>query len=245
MLLLLASSGLTGCASGAPVEVPRGLDHAPYDQLLQRYVNDRGLVDYARWKASAADLQALRAYTAGFAAGGAPAGGAERSASLINAYNALTLRWILDNYPVRSIKATSNPWGAKRWQVGGRRVSLDEIEHDALRPSIGYQAHAVLVCAARSCPPLWNHAYRAAQLDVQLAARWRAWLARSDLNRFAPDAHQVDLSQIFRWYRDDFDAAPGGLRAVVAKYAPAQYGDFLQSDYRVTYLPYDWSLNEP
>jgi len=240
----LSLSGLTGCVSASPVEVPAGIDHAPYERLLQKYVNDRGLVDYKAWKASAEALQALHEYTAKFASGGPFATGTEKAASLINAYNALTLQWILDSYPVKSIKDTSNPWGAKRHPVGGRVISLDEIEQDTLRPQVGFRTHAVLVCAARSCPPLWNHAYSADKLDEQLDDRMRAWLARNDLNHFVPAEKRVELSKILSWYGKDFEKAEGGLGAVLAKYAPAQYADFLKSDYRLGYASYNWSLNE-
>ncbi|MEI6085293.1 MAG: DUF547 domain-containing protein [Verrucomicrobiota bacterium] len=183
-------------AFGVPVEIPGNLDHAPYERLLQKYVTDRGLVDYKAWQASTEDLQALREYLKQFNRAGPGATGNEKAAGLINAYNALTIHWILDNYPVKSIKDTPNPWGAKRHPIGGRLISLDEIEHDTLRPSVGYRTHAVLVCAARSCPPLWNHAYAADKLDVQLDRAMRRWLARDDLNEFLPSAKKVELSKI-------------------------------------------------
>ena len=163
---------LTVTAHAAPVDVPKGVDHTQYDQLLKKYVSDRGLVDYKAWKASAEDLKALHDYTAKLAGGGPFAAGTEKAASLINTYNALTLQWILENYPTKSIKSTINPWGAKRHTVGGRVVSLDEIEHDTLRPQFGYRVHGTVVCAARSCPPLRNRAFAADKLDEQLGQRW-------------------------------------------------------------------------
>ena len=69
------------------------------------------------------------------------------------------LRWILSGYPIESIWQLKDSFTAKRHDVGGRKVSLDDIEHGTLRPLIGYRAHAVLVCAARSCPPLQRFAY--------------------------------------------------------------------------------------
>lgn len=235
IMLALSLSGLAGCAKGQPVEVPAGVDHAPYERLLQKYVNDRGLVNYQAWKANAEDLKALHDYTAQFAKAGPFATGSEKAASLINAYNALTIQWILEHYPVKSIKSTSNPWGAKRWTIGGRQVSLNEIEHDTLRPQLGYRTHAVLVCAAKSCPPLWNHAYDAGNLDAQLDERMRAWLARDDLNHFAPAEKRMELSKIFSWYGKDFDNLP----AIIARYAPVPCPDC-----RISYQSYNWSLNE-
>jgi hypothetical protein len=250
MIMMIAWIALASlpAAFGEPVDVPHGIDHAPWERLLVKYVDQRGLVDYAGWKKSAPDLKALRDYTAQFAGGqttAAPgwAEGREKTASLINAYNALTIQWILDNYPTPSIRSTRNPFGAKRHQVGGRAASLDEIEHDTLRPLAGYRVHAVLVCAARSCPPLHRHAFDADALEQQLDEAMRVWLAREDLNRFLPEEKRVELSAIFRWFREDFEKA-GGLEKILPKYAPPQHAEFVkQGGYRIGYLPYDWGLN--
>jgi hypothetical protein len=215
----------------APVDVPRGVDHAPYDALLKKYVSEAGLVNYRAWKASADDMKTLRNYTGQFAKAGDAATGDEKVASLINAYNALTIQWILENHPVRSIKDTKNPWGAKRHTVGGRRVSLDEVEHETLRPLVGYRIHAALVCAAKSCPPLRAGAWSAEKLDAQLDDAMRRWLARDDLNHFS--LGRAELSKIFSWYGKDF----GDLPAMLNKYAP------VTGDFEVSFKRYDWSLN--
>ncbi len=219
-------------AVAAPVAVPPGVDPAPLDALLARYVDDRGLVNYRTWKDSAADSAALRDWLAKLTGSGAT--GDDQTSTLINAYNALTIQWILDNYPVPSIKRTANPWSAKRHRVGDRLVSLDEIEHDTLRPQAGYRVHAVLVCAAKSCPPLHQRAFTADGLDAQLDDRFRVWLARADLNSFDPGKARAELSKIFSWYAKDFPELP----AVLRKYAP------VAGDYKVGYKAYNWSLNE-
>lgn len=233
-LLITLLLAVTGCSQAAPVDVPAGLDHATYDRLLKKYVDDRGLLNYAAWKASTEDLQSLRDYTGKFAGNGPYATEDDMAASLINAYNALTIQWILDHYPVKTIKDTSNPWGAKRHLVGGRQVSLDEIEHDTLRPRVGYRIHACLVCAAKSCPPLRNAAFVPENLDAQLDDRMRVWLAREDLNRFTGD--RAEVSKIFSWYGKDFP----DLRAVLAKYAPIE----IPAKLSISYRSYNWSLND-
>ena len=88
------------------IEVPAGIDHSGWTRLLQTYVDDRGLVDYTRWKASEPDRRALRDYLAQFAppAGAHPAEKAQKGAALANAYNAFAISWILDHYPVESIQ---------------------------------------------------------------------------------------------------------------------------------------------
>jgi len=227
------------------VSVPADVPHEPWDILLKKYVNDRGLVAYADWKKNEADLDALDRYLKQFAEKPpTPATGNDAAASLINLYNATTIRWILTNYPTESIMALKDSFTAKSNVVGGSHVSLDDIENNALRPLLGYRAHAVLVCAARSCPPLQRFAYTPLQLNEQIDTAYRAWLSRSDLNRFTPDTKKVEISSIFNWYKSDFDKA-GGVAKILAQYAPQQYHDLLESgNFETIYLPYNWGLND-
>jgi hypothetical protein len=232
-------------SDGGGVLVPANVPHEAWDALLKKYVNDRGLVAYADWKKNQADLQALDDYLKQFAEKPqTPASGNDAAASLINLYNATTIKWILSNYPTESIQALKDSFSAKRHEIGGANVSLDDIENNTLRPFLGYRAHAVLVCAARSCPPLQRFAYTGAQLDQQIDTAYGAWLARDDLNQFLPDKKKVEISSIFNWFKNDFDQT-GGAKQVLVKYAPQQYHDFLAGgDYEISYLPYNWGLND-
>ena len=227
------------------VMVPANVSHEAWDILLKKYVNDRGLIAYADWKKNQTDLQALDGYLKQFAEKPqTSASGNDAAASLINLYNATTVRWILTNYPTESIQALKDSFSGKRHDVAGGKASLDDIENGSLRPLLGYRTHAVLVCAARSCPPLQRFAYTAAQLDQQIDTAYRAWFARGDLNQFSPDKKKVEISSIFNWYKDDFDKT-GGVKQVLVQYAPQQYHDFLAGDnYEISYLPYDWGLND-
>jgi hypothetical protein len=231
--------------AGEPVTVPPGINHDVWDELLAKYVNDSGLAAYADWKANQADLKRLDEYLAQFAETPATAAtGDDEAASLINLYNALTVRTILENYPTDSIQSLAKPFDTKRLKVGGKDVSLNDIEHGALRPLIGYRAHAVLVCAARSCPPLQRFAYRKDKLNAQIDTAYLAWLGRGDLNRFLPNEKKVEISSIFNWFKEDFDKA-GGTKKVLAKHAPENARNFLASgDYEIIYLPYNWGLND-
>ena len=230
---------------GEPVTVPPGVNHDAWDDLLAKYVDDHGLVAYAEWKANRDDLKRLDEYLAEFEETSATsATGDDKAASLINLYNALTVRTILENYPTESIQSLAKPFDAKRLKVGGTDVSLDDIEHGTLRPLIGYRAHAVLVCAARSCPPLQRFAYREDKLDSQIDTAYLAWLGRDDLNRFLTNEKKVEISSIFNWFKEDFDKA-GGTKRVLPKHAPENARNFLASgDYEIIYLPYDWGLND-
>jgi hypothetical protein len=231
--------------TGENVDVPAGINHESFDRLLKEYVNEQGLVNYGAWKQNAVDMSALDEYLRQFAAKTSNAAqGNEKGASLVNAYNGFVLRWILSNYPTESIWQLKDSFSGRRNELGGRKVSLDDVEHGTLRPSIGYRAHSVLVCAARSCPPLQRFAYTADQFDEQDDSAYRAWLSREDLNRFLPNERKVEISSIFKWFKRDFDQA-GGIPKVVGRYAPAPMREFAASgNYEIKYLPYNWGLND-
>ncbi len=169
---------------------------------------------------------------------------AMKAATLVNAYNALMLRWILTNYPTESVQSLKNSFTDKRNEIGGRKVSLDDIEHGTLRPLIVYRAHSVLVCAARSCPPLQRFAYTVDKFEEQDDNAFRAWLAREDLNSFSPNEKKVEISSIFKWFKQDFDKAGVGA-VILGRYAPESVRDFAASrKYDIKYIPYNWGLND-
>ncbi len=232
-------------ATGDNVEVRAGIDHGPFDRLLKKYVNEQGLVNYSAWKQSSGDRAALDDYLKQFAAkADSPAQGNERAASLVNAYNAFVLQWIVQNYPTESIWSLKDSFKAKRHEVGGKSIALNDIENGALRPTIGWRAHGVLVCAARSCPPLQRSAYRTENFEDQDAQAFRAWLSREDLNKFSPAQKRVEISSIFKWFKGDFDKG-GGVPKVLGLFAPQIAREFAASgNYETKYLPYNWGLND-
>ncbi len=246
--LALLLVGLVGTATSAHAlpDVPSGIDHAPLDSLLQKYVDDKGMVDYSRWKANRSDLDALKEYLAQYApTPETPAEGDEEIAALINAYNAFTIEFILDHYPTESIRLLDDPFDGKRHTMGGEKVSVDDIEHEMLRPMIGWKVHAIVVCAARSCPPLLNRAYLPDTWKAQMDERYRTWLAREDLNAFDTGRFRntVEVSRIFRWYSEDY-TGEHSIEAVLRRFGPEQHRDFLAGDFRVTYQSYHWGLND-
>jgi Protein of unknown function, DUF547 len=243
--LLIFAGAIARGQTGESVDIRAGINHDEFDRLLKKYVNEQGLVNYSVWKQNATDLSSLDDYLKQFADKiDNPAQGNEKAASLVNAYNAFVLRWILSNYPTESIQQLKDSFSAKRNDIGGRKVALDDIEHGTLRPLIGYRTHAVLVCAARSCPPLQRFAYAAEKFDEQDDTAYRAWLARDDLNKFLPNEKRVEISSIFKWFKADFDKA-GGLPKILGRYAPQSVGEFAASgNYEIKYLPYNWGLND-
>ncbi|MDA3872639.1 MAG: DUF547 domain-containing protein [Kiritimatiellae bacterium] len=240
-------------APGLPAElpeVPAHIDHEPLDRLLRRYVDDKGLVEYNTWSRSEEDVAALKSYVFQFApVPETPAKDDDLVASLINAYNAFTLEFILDHYPVQSIRLLDKPFDGKRNEIGGQKVSVDMIEHDMLRPLIGWKVHALVVCAARSCPPLHNRAYTAETWEENMRERYRTWLAREDLNDNDPDHGsrnngRLELSKILEWYAEDF-SGDHSVENLLERFGPSDYRSFFQEGgYGIRYKSYDWGLND-
>ncbi len=208
------------------------IDHSAWDGLLKKYVNEQNRVDYARWKS--ADVPALDAYLAAIAA---PWKNPDDKASLINAYNALTVRWVLTHYPIVSIWKTKKPFREARHTVSGKKASLDEIE-TKLRKMGDPRIHSALVCAARSCPPLRREAYVPERLDAQLEDNTIAWLANPALHTFDAKARKAEISMIFKWYKEDFAA----LHDFLAKYAPQH--NWLKPGIKIAHKEYRWGLND-
>jgi len=205
-------------------------DASVWDALLKKYVNEHSRVDYRRWKAEG--TAGIEAYINACAQPGA----APDKADLINAYNALTVTWVLKNYPAESIWRTVRPFTEARHVLRGEKVSLDAIE-TRLRNMGDPRIHGALVCAARSCPPLRREAYTAAGVNAQLDANMRDWLGNQELNQFYPERQEAAVSMIFKWYRGDFNAAAGSVAAFLARYKPGDYKN-------IRFNTYHWGLND-
>lgn len=173
----------------------------------------------------------------------------QQMAYLINAYNALTIKLVIDHYPVKSIKKIgsffSSPWKKKFFSLlGGRIQTLDQIEHDFLRARYkDCRIHATVNCASISCPPLRRQAYNAQHLDQQLDEQMCLWLSDTSRNRFDSKNQIAYLSKIFDWYKSDFESWGGGLEKVLKRHAGETMSDFFASHYQIVFLDYSWDLN--
>ncbi len=222
-------------APQAQSEEDNGLSHQLWNDLLRSYVSSDGRVDYAGMRSEEAKLDKYLAQLKAYPPQ-ADWSKEEEMAFWINAYNAFTIKLILDNYPVKSIRELykGNPWDVKWIKIGNKTYSLNEIENDMLRTRFGdARIHFALNCAAKSCPPLYNRAWEAANLSQMLDARARAFINHPGYNRIKPN--QAELSKIFDWYAGDF----GNLTAFINRYAQTK----LQPEASITFLEYDWALN--
>lgn len=245
--------------------------HARYDALLRTHVVG-GRVDYAALKAAPRELDAYLAELAALS----PAEFAlwpevDRIAFWVNAYNAQTLKAIIDNYPIRarglaalrfpknSIRQIPGVWDERTFMVMGRTLTLDGIEHGILRKEFKEpRVHMALVCASVGCPPLRSEVYRGERLEAQLEDQARAFLADKGKFGLDPDAGRVFLSPIFKWFGGDFVGRWGGaeaygtrtpedravLRFIAGRVSAKERAYLEMGGYALEYLDYDWSLNE-
>lgn len=236
-------------ADSRPVTAPlvEGVvDHSLFDKLLKKYVNEKGLVDYKGLKVEQAVLnQYLSALSKN--PPGASVSQPEQMAYWINAYNAYTIRLILDHYPLQSIKDigskiqipfVTTPWAAKFFSIGGKKMSLDEIEHGILRKKYDDpRIHFALVCASLSCPRLRREAYTAARLNQQLDEQGRDFLNDPTKNKVGKQTAQ--LSKYFDWYKGDWNNNGQSVTKWVNTYAATK----MSGTTPVSFLPYNWQLN--
>jgi hypothetical protein len=211
--------------------------HALWDQLLEKYVSETGSVDYLGIKQ---DRDLLDQYLK-LAKENPVQNSWSKSQKLaywINVYNAATVLLIIENYPVESIRDIQRPWGKKFIKLGEVNYSLNQIEHEIIRPTFKEpRIHFAVVCAAVSCPKLLNTAYLPEILDRQLEAQTRYFINQSGKNEIS--SSHVKISQLFNWYGKDFKKQ-GNIIDFLNRYSEVQ----ISSKARMEFLKYDWSLNE-
>ncbi|MBT8281450.1 MAG: DUF547 domain-containing protein [Muriicola sp.] len=212
------------------------LDHSAWTKLLQENVTKEGFVDYPGFMKKKAELEAYLNYL-GNNEPSARESKSEKLAFYINLYNAATVHLILENYPLKSIKDIDNPWGEKRIRLGSDRVSLSKIEFGILRKMNEPRIHFAINCASYSCPKLMETAFTARGIELQLQQATMGFINDNSKNRISKE--EVQLSPIFKWYRGDFTQ-----NSSLIEYLQPFTRIDLQENTKLSYLPYDWSLNE-
>jgi len=216
------------------VAVPKAFSHAAWNTLAQKHISSTGKVNYKGFKA---DIGAFDAYLKSLADNPIQSSWSrnKKMAYWINAYNAFTIKLIVDNYPVKSITDLEGgkPWDKKWIKLGGKTYSLNNIEHDILRPQYkDARIHFAVNCAAKSCPPVWNKAWTAANLKGQLERSAKSFINNSKYNSVG--GSNAAISKIFEWYAVDF----GNITDYLNKYANTKVADGTA----VTYQEYNWAL---
>jgi hypothetical protein len=255
-----------------PQPVFPDFEEARLTQLLGEYVDGNGLVNYQALQSKRTELDTYVSNLAQL-----PRSTYEewtthqKIAFWINAYNVLTLKVIIDHYPIKgggwlaslrfpqnSIRQIDGAWDGINHTVMGQSVTLDQIEHEILRKQFNEpRIHVALVCAARGCPNLRIEPYVGSRLDDQLQDQTRNFLADSEKFRIDRKAGVVYLSSIFDWFGGDFasryttsefrkvDASLRPVLAFIADHLSEADAQYLRiGTAKVRFLDYDWELNE-
>ncbi len=243
-----------------------------YATVLKDYVDDTGMVNYKQLKAHREKLDTFVTTMSKLD----PSSynrwrEKEKIAFWLNTYNALTLKVIIDNYPIKpsffrsriypknSIRQIPGVWDKMTFNVMGKDLTLEHIEHNVLRKKFDEpRIHVAMVCAALSCPPLLNEPYEGRKLDEQLNNRARRFLGNPDKFKINRENRRVYLSPILKWFADDFVNKYGteehigkqskktsAILNFTADYLEKSDKDYiLAGEFKIKYLKYDWSLNE-
>lgn len=261
--VLLGTTSIIGLAHA---QAPFDHDYSTYATLLTRHASAAG-VDYAGLLARRNELDVVvRQFDAVDGDTFATWSREQQLAFWINAYNVFTVQAVVDHYPIHgswfswyprsSIRQIDGVWDRLTWRAAGRQVTLDQIEHEILRPTFTEpRVHFAINCASISCPPLRHEPYRAAELDEQLEDSARRYLG-------SPEGLQLDgetlrVTSILDWYGDDFvvsyaSLTPGDrpdreraiLGAVVRHGPPAAAALARSGSARLRFVRYNWSLND-
>lgn len=212
------------------------VDYSTWDKLLKKYVDKDGNVDYGNFQS---ELGLLNSYLEQQTKNPVSEYDTNESKLVyyINLYNAATVKLILDNYPISSIKDLKGPWNKQVITIRGKQLSLGDIEHNILRKMDEPRIHFAINCASYSCPKLLNEAFTVEQLEEQLEKTARNFI--NDPNKNILKKEQTKLSQIFKWYKKDFTETMS-LMDYINQYSTIK----MAKDTDIEYTNYDWSLNE-
>lgn len=221
------------------------LTHKEWNTLLNKHVDEAGNVDYKGFKS---EEKALNEYLTVLSKNH-PDNSWKRNDRLafwINAYNAFTVKLIVKNYPVKSIKdlggsiyKVNTPWDIKFIKIGEEVYDLNNIEHGMIRKEFSDpRIHFAVNCASVSCPKLRNEAYVGTTIEQQLEDQAKYFINNKVKNQIK-STKKAKLSKIFRWYKGDFTSSGMSIVEYINQYADVK----LEADAKIEFLDYDWDLN--
>ena len=241
LLLLSCQSSTLGLAGTTPPS------HQIWDQLVKAHVKPDGMVNYQGFIKDKAKLEQYTKLLSENAPDRKTWSKNQQLAYWINAYNAFTVKLIVDNYPVESIRdlgpklkipLIKDVWHYKFFQIGGVDTSLDEIEHSILRKEFDEpRIHFAVNCASVSCPPLLNEAFSAEKIESQLTKVATTFINDPTRNKISSD--KAEISSIFSWFKGDF-TKNGSLIDFLNLYSKVK----IKPSAEISNLDYDWNLNE-
>jgi hypothetical protein len=242
LLALLTLAPLTQIA------VAQGLAADPlasWVTVLQRFVNEHGEVDFQGLATDPGELKAFVNYVGTVSPDSAPSLFPTREAKLayhINAYNALSMYNVIESGIPKSLSGLIKVrfFGLKRFQIGGTSMSLYRYENDVIRPLGDERVHFALNCMSVGCPRLPRMPFLPEKLNDQLEQEARKFFGEPRNLEVLPEKRVVRLSEILKFYKEDFLAHSPTLIAYVNRYV----NEKIPEEYRVEFVDYDWTIND-
>ena len=245
-LLLFAATILLillSCNASSARLMPFG-GYEPLAKVLSQYVDDEGKVNYAALKENSSDLDDFVASIVNtnievFSQN-------EKKAFWINAYNALTLKTVVDKYPVKSIRLINFGlvWKMPK-NVAHGKFSLGDIEHNILRKMGDPRVHFAINCASGGCPKLSQRPFYPETLDQQLNAEAKRFINDKEKVRLDRENNVLYYSAILDWFEEDFLVVEKDILSYIKKYIREEDREYLeQNTVQLKVLDYDWNLNK-
>jgi hypothetical protein len=224
-------------------------DHSKFDQILKKYVDDKGLVDYNRISKNPRFQEYMESLKS------AKTEELSRNGQLafwLNAYNAVTIDKVIKWKPKKSVRETLFPgvWTSTKFftsrdhTVAGKKLSQDDIENEILRRKLNDpRIHFAIVCASSSCPPLARFAFTEENIQAKLEEETRKYINSFRGTRIDYSGNKLYLSKIFDWFAGDFKVKSGSVLEFIKPYLDKKALAFLEQDPKISYIHYDWALN--
>jgi len=169
----------------------------------------------------------------------------DRLAFWLNAYNACVIAGIVERYPkIKSVQEVKGFFDDKRWKVAGQVMSLNEIEKK-VRSFRDPRIHFVLVCGAKSCPPLRPYAMMGDELQRRLEEITKKVVNDERYVQVDAKAKRLRLTRIMSWYQQDFVDKYGSLEKFLLRYLKEpKCAELAAGGYTIEFMSYDWALND-
>lgn len=211
-----------------------------FQELLKRNVSNDGIIDYKSFKNEEEQLNKYLLYLENTDPD-INWSKNKQKAFWVNAYNAYTIKLILKYYPLKSITDITledkNAWKIPFAKIGGKNFTLDFIEHEILRKKFfDPKIHVGVNCASLSCPKLANFIFTEENVNEKLSLLMKMFINDSTRNKIS--SNEIQISEIFKWFREDF-TKNNSLIQYLNKYSDIE----IEPNAKISYLPYNWSLN--
>ncbi len=230
-----------------------------YSSVLHTYIKAEK-VDYAQLKENRANLDSFINQLAGLSKNQLEKMSSnEQLAFWINAYNGITLRSIIDNYPIKSIQDIKGVWKKTKWHVADQELTLDFIEHKILRPTYkDARIHFGVNCASIGCPPLYNEPFTGQTVDSLLDIVASQFVQNQARHQIDFDNNTITTTEIFSWFWEDFVRNHNEIKFqrstdvenAILNFTYSYIDDSLKvnfskdKNWKISFAPYDWSLND-